>query len=198
MTKIARDIEYTFINGAYAKATTDAEANKTRGMVTAITTNVTAMGSKPLTLWAVANMMKKIYAANAPTDGLVLWCDATTLFQLNADAQANGLTIVPAARDVNGIKLSSLLTPLGIVNVYLGEFLPAGTALLVNPEVISPVEQPTPSKGNFFMEPLALTGAGQKYQIFGQIGLDHGRNGITANSLASRRASRSRPTLRLC
>ena len=30
------------------------------------------------------------------------------------------------------------------------------------------------SKGNFFLEPLARTGAGEKYQIFGQIGLDHG------------------------
>lgn len=39
MAKIAQDIEYTFINGKYAKATTDAEANKTRGLLTAITTN---------------------------------------------------------------------------------------------------------------------------------------------------------------
>lgn len=37
-----------------------------------------------------------------------------------------------------------------------------------------PVEQPTPGKGNFFLEELAKTGAGTKKQIFGQIGLDHG------------------------
>lgn len=29
-------------------------------------------------------------------------------------------------------------------------------------------------KGNFFLEQLAKTGAGEKYQLFGQIGLDHG------------------------
>ena len=29
-------------------------------------------------------------------------------------------------------------------------------------------------KHNFFLEPLAKTGAGEKYQLFGQIGLDHG------------------------
>ena len=40
MQKINRDIEYTFINGVYQKATTDDQANKTRGLVTAITTNV--------------------------------------------------------------------------------------------------------------------------------------------------------------
>ena len=31
-----------------------------------------------------------------------------------------------------------------------------------------------PGKGNFFLEQLAKTGAGEKYQLFGQIGLDHG------------------------
>ena len=40
--------------------------------------------------------------------------------------------------------------------------------------MIAPVYQPVPGKGNFFLEPLAKTGAGEKYQLFGQIGLDHG------------------------
>lgn len=174
MQKVARDIEYTFINGAYNKATTDATVNKTRGMVTAITSNTKAMASKPLGLWDVADMMKKIYESNAPISNLALWCDAITMFQLNADAINNGLTIVPAARDVNGIQLSRVVTPLGEVYLYLGECLPKGTALLIDFDVISPVYQPVPGKGNFFLEPLARTGAGEKYQLFGQIGLDHG------------------------
>ena len=174
MQKIARDIEYTYINGVYSKATSDAEVNKTRGLVSAITSNVKAMGNKPLGLWDVADIMKTVYEANAPTQDLVLWCDATTMFQINADAVNNGLTVIPAAREVNGIKLSSVITPLGTVYLYLGECLPAGTALLLNLNVIAPVHQPIPGKGNFFLEPLAKTGAGQKYQIFGQLGLDHG------------------------
>ena len=174
MQKVAADIEYTFINGKYSKATSDAVANKTRGLAEAVTTNVKAMGSKPLGLWDVADMMKKVQESNAPYSGLVLWCDATTLFQLNADAVQNGLTVVPAAREVNGIQLSSVVTPLGVVNLYLGEYLPKGTALLLNLDVIAPVYQPVPGKGNFFLEPLAKTGAGEKYQLFGQIGLDHG------------------------
>lgn len=172
--KINADIEYTFINGKYAKATTDATANKTRGLVTAITSNTTAMGSKPLGLWDIADMVKKIYGANAPTEGLCLWCDAVTLFQINANAVQNGLTVVPAAREINGIALSSVLTPIGVVYLHLGEYLPAGTAMLLNLDVIAPVYQPVPGKGNFFLEPLAKVGAGEKYQLFGQIGLDHG------------------------
>lgn len=172
--KVNRDIEYTFINGVYNKATSDATVNKTRGMVSAITSNTKAMASKPLGLWDIADMVKKIYGANAPTEGLVLWCDAITLFQINADAVQNGLTVVPAAREINGIALSSVVTPIGVVYLHLGECLPAGTALLLNFDVIAPVYQPVPKKGNFFLEPLAKTGAGEKYQLFGQIGLDHG------------------------
>ena len=172
--KINRDIEYTFINGVYSKATSDATVNKTRGLIPAITTNVTAMGNKPLGLWDIADMVKKIYGANAPTDGLCLWCDAITLFQINADAVQNGLTVIPAAREINGIALSSVVTPIGVVYLYLGECLPAGTALLLNLDVIAPVYQPVPGKGNFFLEQLAKVGAGEKYQLFGQIGLDHG------------------------
>ena len=172
--KINRDIEYTFINGVFNKATSDATVNKTRGLIPAITTNVTAMGNKPLGLWDIADMVKKIYGANAPTDGLCLWCDAVTMFQINADAVQNGLTVVPAARNINGISLSSVVTPIGVVYLYLGEYLPAGTALLLNLSVLAPVYQPVPGKGNFFLEPLAKVGAGEKYQLFGQIGLDHG------------------------
>ena len=172
--KINRDIEYTFINGVFNKATSDATVNKTRGLIPAITTNVTAMGNKPLGLWDIADMVKKIYGANAPTDGLCLWCDAITLFQINADAVQNGLTVIPAAREINGIALSSVVTPIGVVYLYLGECLPAGTALLLNLDVIAPVYQPVPGKGNFFLEQLAKVGAGEKYQLFGQIGLDHG------------------------
>ena len=174
MAKINADIEYTFINGTFNKATSDATVNKTRGLVSATTTNVKAMNSKPLGLWDIADMVKKIYGANAPTDGLCLWCDAVTLFQINADAVQNGLTVVPAARNINGISLSSVVTPIGVVYLYLGEYLPAGTALLLNLSVLAPVFQPVPGKGNFFLEALAKTGAGEKYQLFGQIGLDHG------------------------
>lgn len=172
--KVNNDIEYTFINGVYQKAANDNTANKTRGLNAAITSNVMAMGGKPLGIWDIAELMKTIYEGNAPTTGLVVWCDAVTLYQLNADAVQNDLTVVPAARDVNGIQLSKVVTPLGEIYLYLGEYLPAGTAFILNLDVIAPVFQPVPGKGNFFLEELAKVGAGAKYQLFGQIGLDHG------------------------
>lgn len=174
MAKIARDIEYTFINGEYVKAANDTTANKTRGMLTAITSNILDLKGEAIRVWDVAEAMKLIYDSQGSTNGLVLWVDPVAMFQLNADAEQNGNTIVPGARNVNGLAISTLLTPLGEIGLYLGEFLPAGTVGIFNPDVISRVEQPVPNKGNFFMEELAKTGAGTKYQIFGQLGLDHG------------------------
>ena len=168
------DIEYTFINGVYQKAANDSTANKTRGMVAAITSNVVDMGGAQLGIWDLALMLKLIKEGNAPIEGLVLWCDANTYMQINADAEANGMTVYEADRTVNGIRVSRVITPMGDILLRMGKYLPAGTALVLDFGVISPVYQPVPGKGNFFLEPLAKVGAGEKYQLFGQIGLDHG------------------------
>ncbi len=109
--------EYTYLNGVYAKADSDTKANKTRGILPAITSNIVDAAGKPLTVWMLADALKVIYESNAPTNGLVVWLDAISMFQLNADAQMNGNTIVPASREVNGISLSKVLTPLGEVNL---------------------------------------------------------------------------------
>lgn len=174
MERIGNDIEYTAFNGVYQLGTHDDVANKTRGMLSAITSNVVDAAGKGLGLWLVAEAMKTISDSNGSTEGLILWLDATTLFQLNADAKDNDLTIVPNSRNVNGIQISSLITPLGEIFLHLGNRLPAGTALISNMSVVSPVLQPVPGKGNFFREPLAKTGAEDSCQVYGQWGLDHG------------------------
>jgi len=180
MAKIAQDIEYTFMNGVYNKATTDDEVNKSRGLLTAITSNVLDVNSKQLSYWLVAEGLKCIHDQGARTDNIVLGVDATTLLQLNLDAQKNNLTIVPEGRDVNGLKIQTVVTPLGMVGVALMDTLPAGTAVLFNPAIMAPVYQPVPNKGNFFLEPISKKGAGETYQIFGQVGLDHGPEWMSA------------------
>ena len=173
LKKIARSLEKTCIQGTYNKANAYDKVNKTRGMVAAITTNVVAAAGKPLDIWLVNDLMQKIYDSNGDITRLTLMVDGVSLNQLNASAVENGLTVVPATRNENGIQITKLIMPLGEVDLMLGQFLPAGTALLVNFEVIRPIEQPVPGKGNFFRELLAKTGAGEKYQIFGQFGLDY-------------------------
>lgn len=174
MAKIGQDIEYTFINGVYQKATGDTVANKSRGLLNAITSNIIDADGKRLSFLLVCEALKSIKESNGDITNIVLGLDSTSRMQLNADAVANGLTIVESGRDVNGIAVDKVLTPLG--TIYLKDlfYLPSGTTMFFDPTIMSPVEQYVPQKGNFFLEELAKTGAGTKKQIFGQIGLDHG------------------------
>lgn len=175
MEKIKRSIEKTFIQGEFNKATKDTEVNKTRGMVQAITTNVVDATSKKLTLWLVDEVVEKISNAGGEIDNLVVLMNSKNLLQLHANAIELGMPVGSEYTTAYGIQVRDLILPVGTtVRVALGEFIPEGTALVINQSVIGPVEQPVPGKGNFFLEPLAKTGAGEKYQIFGQIGLDHG------------------------
>lgn len=174
MAKIGQDIEYTFLNGVYQKSTGDNVPNKSRGLLTAIESNIVDADGKMLSFMLLCEAIKCIDDSNGDTTNLVVGLDSTGRLQLNADAAANGLTIVSAGRDINGIAVDQVLTPLGTVYLKTLKYLPTGTVALFDPSIMAPVEQIVPKKGNFFLEELAKVGAGTKKQIFGQIGLDHG------------------------
>ena len=180
MAKIAQDIEYTFIRGVYNKATTDTEVNKSRGILTAITTNIINAGGDGMTRKLISKALMAIANAGGDISNIIVGMPAIHLAQLDYDANKNGMTAVPREREVNGLMIQTILTPFGAVGVQLMETIPNGTALVFNPTIMRPMEQPTPNKGNFFLEPLAKTGAGDNYQLFGMIGLDHGAEWLSA------------------
>ena len=180
MAKIAQDIEYTFIRGVYNKATTDNEVNKSRGLLTAITTNIVNAGGDLMSRRLISKALMAIAEAGGDISNVIVGMPAIHLAQLDYDANKNGMTAVPRERDVNGLKIQTILTPFGAVSVQLMETVPVGTAVVFNPTIMRPMEMNVPNKGNFFLEPLAKTGAGDNYQIFGQIGLDHGAEWLSA------------------
>lgn len=188
MAQAAADIEYTFLNGVYNKAATDAQVNKTKGLLAAIETNevsgTTGTGNdqvvSSLTWDLVTEALAKIHKQGGVISNYVLGVDSTAMIQLNKNAIDNKMTIVPASREINGLALSTIVTPLGSVALVLMDTLPAGTAVIFNPAMMHPVYQPVPGKGNFFLEPLAKVGASEKYQIFGQLGLDFGMEYLSA------------------
>ena len=174
MAQAEADIEYTLVNGVYNKAATDAQVNKTKGLLAAIETNVVDADSAALSWDMVTECLAKIHKQGGIINNYVLGVDSTAMIQLNKAAVDNKMTIVPASREINGLALSTIVTPLGNVALVLMDTLPAGTAVIFNPAMMHPVYQPVPGKGNFFLEPLAKVGASEKYQIFGQLGLDFG------------------------
>ena len=174
-TKKARtDLEYTLINGTYNKATTDAEVNKTRGLIAAITTNTQAAADGELTFDLLNKLLRTMFKNNAPTEGLVIMCDAVTKAQITNNWSKLPGYFLPQSRTVGGLAIDQIITDLGTLGVMVHRMIPAGTALLVNMDVLEIVEMPIPGKGNFFWEPLAKTGAGDKGQLYGTAGLDYG------------------------
>lgn len=174
MAKIANKIEHTFLNGLFQRGTHDDVAYKTRGIIDAIATNTKAGASAGLSYWLLAELIEAIATSNAPTNDLVAMGAPVHIMQINADASANGLTVIPAAREVNGIKVDQLITPFGSIGLMANPKVPVGTVVVVNPAVCAPVYMPVPGKGNFFLEALSKTGASDAYQIYGQVGLDYG------------------------
>lgn len=174
MAEMRNDIEYTFINGVKQNGTHDDVAYKTDGIINAIGTNVKTAGGDPLGYWMLAETLGLIAGAYAPTDGLVLMTGSKHIMQINADASANGLTVIPAGRNINGLNITTILTPNGTIGMIANDYVPAGTALILNPSIIAPVYMDVPGKGNFFLEKLAKVGASDAYQIYGQLGLDYG------------------------
>ena len=174
-TKVRKSLEKVLIQGTYNKATTDATVNKTRGFVSAITSNVVDANGSEFTPDIMDDVMLAIRASHGPTnDGLVILCDPITRVQIsNNYAKLNGF-ILPASRNVGGFSIDQLVTDFGVVGLMVHDYLPAGTALVLNLGVCEIVEMPTPGKGNFFWEELAKVGAGDKGMLYGVAGLDYG------------------------
>lgn len=173
LEKIARDVEYTFINGNYQLSTGSDVANKTRGIINACTT-AESMGGAALTKAALNAAFKKAYDAGATFTDMVLFCGSDVKQQITDIYATQWGAYAPPSRNVGGMNIMQIETDFGLVSVVLSRFVPAGTLIGADISCIRPVEQDVPGKGNFFREALSKTGAAEEYQIFGQIGLDHG------------------------
>ena len=170
LEKIARDVEYTFLNGTYAKSTGADVANKTRGMLELCSKGTTiAAGSKKLTKENMQALFKKMYDAGAVFKNMVLWVNSTQK-QIITDLYS----YAPTDRNLAGTNIKQIETDFGNIGISLNRFMPQTSILAAEMSVIAPVFQPVPGKGNFFYEALSKSGASEDGQIFGQIGLDHG------------------------
>lgn len=176
MEKIAANINYTFLNGAYNRANSDATINKTRGIITAVTTNkVYATTANTLAKADLRNLFKSVFDNSGIVDGAVLFMDAATKIALTALYEdSTSAFILPNSRTVGGANIEQLVTDFGTVGVVVDRHMPSKQVLIANVDVCRPVEMIVPNKGNFFYEELSKVGAGTSGQIFGQIGLDYG------------------------
>lgn len=171
LQEIARDINYTFHNGAYQISTDSDVANKTRGMLAAIVaggSTVNAAAAR-LSKTLVDYLLRTMYANGARFQNVIIFCNA---FQKQMLSNIYGYS--PMDRNVGGINIKQIETDFGNLGIQLDANVPAATIGFYEMSYLAPVFQPVPGKGNLFYESLSRSGASESGQIFGQVGLDHG------------------------
>jgi hypothetical protein len=176
LIKIARDIEYTFLQGQYQVATDAATANKTRGMLELITGNVVDNTASPtaLTKSMIDTLLKEMADNGAYFNNMVIFVNSGLKQALTGIYGGLHGFSLPNTRNVGGLNIQEIETDFCKAGIVWDRFMPQDTLLISDMSYVAPVFQPVPGKGNFFEEMLAKTGASDKAQIYGQIGLAHG------------------------
>lgn len=169
LRQIALNAEYSFINGAYQKATAANVAAKTRGILAACSVSAIAAGGAALSKALFNALLREMAANGAVFVNMVLLCNA-----LQKQAITDLYGYAPADRRVGGVSVDTLLTDFAQVGVVWAPQMPTDSIVLVDMSVVAPVFCPVPGKGLIFYEALSKSGAAESGQIYGQVGLDHG------------------------
>ena len=175
LEKIARDVEYTFLNGTFAEASAADVANQTRGMLELCAggTTVAAEGAA-LSTDLLKQLYKAMADAGAPFGNMVLFCGAAQKQRLTDLYESQLGYNRPAPRSVAGMNLQRIETDFFDMGVVYDPFMAADAILIADVSACAPVFQDVPGKGVLFLEDLAKTGASERKQLYAEIGLDHG------------------------
>ncbi len=177
LKQIARDIELGFIQGQYAKPADNSTPRKTRGLLAAITTNVRNMTNSVPDIEDFNDLFQLAYQNGGLLEGETrvlivgpgLKRHLTKLFIRDV---AQGF--YQNSRSVGGVNLATIETDFGTASIMVDRYMPNGTAIAASLEELAPRILEIPGKGFLFVEPLAKTGAADRSQIYGEVGLEYG------------------------
>lgn len=187
--QIARDVEKSFISGTYQLPANNSSARKTRGVLQAIETNVVDLNDAVLTADDVLDLMQEVWENGGiqESETRTLMVNAALKRKLS-ELFVTDKNYQEATRNVGGVNLQTIETDFGRTNILLSRYVPADTIIVASVEDCAPCFMEIPGKGHFFAEPLAKTGASEKVQIYGEIGLRYGnerKHGKIVNAAAS-------------
>lgn len=173
---LKRDIEHVFINGKFSKPADNTAPRKTRGLLEAITTNVVANATTAaLTEKMVLDIMQQVW----DNGGIQEQETATLMTNSGLKRQLSKIFITDKnyteeTRNVAGVNVQTIETDFGKLNVMLNRYMPTSELAVTSLEMCKPRILVIPGKGFLFLEPLAKTGASEKAQLYGEIGLEYG------------------------
>ena len=171
LQKMARDVDYSFLHGAYVVYATADSAFRTMGIVTASAagSNTTALGGAAITADIITAALIDGYTNGAKFVKPVIFCGA---FNKTMFSKLYGYA--PEDRNYGGLNIKTIETDFGVFGIVLEPHLTASTVLIADLAVCSPVFCPVNGKPPLFYEELAKSGAAENGQLFGLIGLDYG------------------------
>jgi len=188
LKQVKRDVEATFLTGAYQKPSDNTTARKTRGIIPAITTNVVTVAApgtgatgavQDLTKDMIDQLVMSTYTSGGIMDGgnAVLMVPPSYRAKIsNLYASQFGM-FHETSRNEAGVATTKITTDFCelslMTNRHLATLAP-NTLLLLSLEQLHPVFLEVPGKGHFFLEELAKVGSSTSFQLYGEIGLAYG------------------------
>jgi hypothetical protein len=174
---IATDLNLSLFTGTYAKPADNTAPRLTRGLVSAIVSNVSANGGtlRDLTTTIVLDAIQSAWTGGGFREG-----ESATLF-VGADLKRaiTKLFITDKnyreqSRTIGGVACTTIETDFGTLNVVLDRYVPANQIVGASLDSCRLRYLDIPGKSGLFVEPLAKTGSAERSQLYGEFGLEYG------------------------
>lgn len=169
LDRAAEDMEVSFLTGAYQSPTDNMTGRKTRGVVTAISTNEVAAGSTDLSRDHIDELLRTMHGNRAKFRRPTVFGTALQIQRLN-----DIYSFEPQSRKVAGANIRTIVTPFGELEVVINRHMTASVLAVIDMAFCKPVVMPIPGKGELFLEPIARVGAAVRSQLYGEWGIQYG------------------------
>ena len=172
---MARDIEFTFINGKYAKRSDASGANQSRGLIEACgSVNVLSAAGSALSKEHLSGLFRQMADNGAYFDDMVIFVNSRQKAAISEIYSSQPGFMLPQSREKAGVNVLEIDNDFFKCGVVYSKFVPQDVVLIADIAHVAPVFQTVPGKGHLFLEELARVGASDRFQLYAQVGLAHG------------------------
>jgi hypothetical protein len=162
-------MEVSFLTGTFDNPDDAATGRRTRGILTAITTNTVAAGTSDLSKDHIDELLREMHTSRSKFIRPTIMGTALQIQRVNEI-----YAFVDRSRTVGGANIRSIITPFAELDVVINRHVTAGVLGIFDMAFVKPVVMPIPGKGELFLEPLAKTGASDRSQLYGEWGIQYG------------------------
>jgi hypothetical protein len=182
LEQAALDVEVMFLDGTYAFPA-NGTARQSQGIVGAVDA-ATTVASTAYGVSAdvgvdraglvIDGMSKALYDEGASMGNCILMCSSASKIDISRYYQTGNGNISPRSYSKFGVNVTDIETNFGMFPIVVNRHMTDDEVLIIDLNQLSPRFLPIPGKGHFFLEPLAKSGAYDRNQLYGEVGLEYG------------------------